>query len=107
MVGLAALALLGGCTGISRIDKYGPDLEANFIFNCTTEVASQNGTTTTVKLASERYCQCVYDELPDSGLSVEELREYESEVADAAAGEDPPALPDELRRAMDTCEGRR
>lgn len=107
MVGLAALALLSGCAGYSNINEYGDDLKANFVFNCTTEVRSENGTTTTAKLASENYCECVYDELPDSGLSVEELKDYEAEVAAAAEGDDPPALPDEIRRAMDKCEGRR
>jgi hypothetical protein len=104
---VAAVALLSSCTGLSRVTEYGKDLKDNFVSTCTSDVRVGHGTTTIVELAPERYCGCVYDQLPDSGLSVDELKAYEAKVAKAKAGEDPPEMPSELRKAMAHCESQR
>ena len=101
------MALVSGCTGVSRVSEYGKDLKANFVSTCTTDVRVGDGTTSTIQLAPERYCVCVYDKLPDSGLSFDDLKAYEAKVAKAKAGENPPEMPRELRKAMDDCEGQR
>jgi hypothetical protein len=103
---LAGLAVLSSCSGVARISGYGKDLKANFVTTCHQDVQVGHGTTTIVELASEDYCGCVYDKLPDSGLTVDELKAYESKVAKAKAGE-MPDMPDELRKATEDCAAKR
>ena len=55
--------LLSSCAVGQNVTDYGKDLESNFVGSCTADLHAGGGSTTTVKLASEDLCTCVYEKL--------------------------------------------
>lgn len=102
---LTALSL-SGCYQNPDPTEWGAAARANFIAGCSTEVTAKGGTTTSIAIESKDRCGCIYDAIAPKGefpLSWEKMKDYESEQADAKAGEEPPAPPSQLTKAIEKC----
>lgn len=111
-VGLAVMALsVTGCYQNPDPTEWNAKAKSNFIAGCSTDVTAKGGTTTSIAIASESTCECIYELIkkPETGeqgkwaIAWEDLKEYEGKQADAKAGENPPTPPTNLTKAIDEC----
>ncbi len=102
---VAALVATSSC-GFSTVNEFGDDAKANFMQECLQETTIVEGEEPLVEpLGTEPYCECVYVEMQDRfGLTFDELKEYEDELAKAATdGGDVPTPPEDFTKAVDFC----
>lgn len=101
---LAGIVALGGCYTNPDPTGWGAGARRNFVNHCSRDVQSDNGTTTIVRIAERDTCVCIYEKAVETyNLDWDQMREYENEQANAAAGEDPPKVPAPLEKAIRDC----
>ena len=104
MVVLAG-ATVAGCYRPPDATEWGPEAKAHFVASCTHEVRAGNGTTTTIAIADQATCECIYDEMVNTfNLKWDDMKDYERELSRMSDGDDPPKAPAALTKALDACE---
>lgn len=101
-----AMVSLSGCYRAPKVNDINDELfEKNFVTSCTQSTSAAQTTTSIEKLADEDRCRCILNDIRTvHKLTLDRLKQYETDLAKVKPGEAAPTPPEELTLAIKACE---